>query len=96
MPGEAHPFGLAAVPCPSLYFCAYSTQWQTGDAIFMTICGRYNAIPWVTTGSWVNNQTTGTRPLLTFTIGSTWTMPAAPSSQATGVDWLPVRNIKPC
>ncbi|MEV6962560.1 hypothetical protein AB0M97_25925 [Streptomyces sp. NPDC051207] len=78
------------------WFCAYKYQGFTGDNIGMYSCGWARTIPWFTVGSWDNNQTAGTRPLLTFTNGSTWSMPGARSSQTTGVDWAPVRNIQPC
>jgi hypothetical protein len=39
--------------------------------------GVVNWIPWFTTGSWVNNQTRGTRSVMTFTNWSTWVMPIA-------------------
>ncbi|MFV2118852.1 hypothetical protein ACE14D_10570 [Streptomyces sp. Act-28] len=78
------------------WFCAYRYQNFTGDNIGMYSCGWARSIPWYTVGSWDNNQTAGTRPLLTFTNGTTWDMPAARSSQTTGVDWAPVRNIRPC
>ncbi|MGR3866972.1 peptidase inhibitor family I36 protein [Streptomyces graminifolii] len=45
--------------CPELYFCAWSQMWFTGDKIFMYHCNNWY-IPWVSTGSWMNNQTNGT------------------------------------
>ncbi|TQE33316.1 hypothetical protein Sipo8835_18460 [Streptomyces ipomoeae] len=78
------------------WFCAYQNQNLSGANIGMYRCGVTWSIPWVTTGSWDNNQTAGTQPLLTFTNGSTWWMPAARSVQTTGVNWAPVRNIRPC
>lgn len=96
VPGEAHPRGLAASYCSFQYFCAYEYEWQTGSEIHIINCADVRVIPWFTTGSWVNNQTPGTRPLLTFTNGSTWSMPAAYSDQLTGVGWSPVWKIDPC
>ncbi|WP_433378926.1 hypothetical protein ACQPZX_12570 [Actinoplanes sp. CA-142083] len=97
VPGEAQPRGLAASYCAYYYFCAYSGERQTGDSIHMYDCGVYNYIPWVTMGSWVNNQTRGTRPWLYFwTDGSWWNMPAAYAQQLTGVGWSPVDGIIPC
>lgn len=96
VPGEAHPRGLAASYCASKYFCAYSGEWQTGEEIHMYDCGREHYIPWSSTGSWVNNQTPGRRPVLTFTNGDKWIMPPAYADQLTGVNWTPVSNIVPC
>jgi hypothetical protein len=97
VPGEAQPRGVAATYCAYYYFCAYSGERQTGDSIHMYDCGVYNYIPWVSTGSWVNNQTRGTRPWLQFwTDGSWWQMPGAYAQQLTGVGWYPVDGIIPC
>ncbi|MEU1041901.1 hypothetical protein ACFYP4_15590 [Streptomyces sp. NPDC005551] len=110
VPGEKQPRQLgdmgAAVEGPNAaecvggadfgWFCAYKYQNFSGDNIGMYSCGWARTIPWFTVGSWDNNQTAGTSPLLTFTSGSTWWMPAARSSQVTGVDWAPVRSIRPC
>ncbi|ATE57292.1 hypothetical protein [Actinosynnema sp.] len=78
------------------WFCAYRDQWFSGDNIGMYACGDYY-IPWYTTGSWHNNQTTGTRPWLYFTTGEgPWHMPPADSQQASGVGWSPVLYIDNC
>jgi len=82
--------------CPYYYFCAYSGEWFTGDWILMEACWAERFIPWFTTGSWINNQTRGTQPLLEFTNGSVWWMPGAYAQQATGVGWSPVYSITPC
>lgn len=103
VPGEAHPRGLSsaadaqlAASCPYYNFCAYSGEGYTGDPILMEQCYETFYIPWYTTGSWKNNQTPGTQPLLTFTNGSTWLMPGAYAVQSSGVGWSPVSNIVPC
>ncbi|GAA2664485.1 MULTISPECIES: hypothetical protein [Actinosynnema] len=77
------------------WFCAYAQEHFRGDNIGMYDCGGY-PIPWSTTGSWHNNQTTGTKPVLLFTNDTTWIMPAASSKQATNVNWAPVRAIYNC
>jgi hypothetical protein len=96
VPGEAHPRGIAGTYCAYKWFCAYQYEYQNGDDIHMYDCGAVNVIPWSTTGSWVNNQTRGTQPLLTFTNGSTWRMPGAYAQQLSGVGWGPVWKIVPC
>ncbi|MGA5299080.1 hypothetical protein ACPCHT_04085 [Nucisporomicrobium flavum] len=104
VPGEAHPRGLSstadarmAIPCPYTYFCAYSAQWFTGDAFLLEDCNVGALIPWFTTGSWKNNQTSGTQPWLYFADGQApWHMPGAYAEQASGVGWSPVYSIDPC
>ncbi|GIF04210.1 hypothetical protein Asi03nite_17480 [Actinoplanes siamensis] len=96
VPGEAHPRGIAGTYCAYKWFCAYEYEYQNGSDIHMYDCGVTWYIPWFTTGSWVNNQTPGTRPLLTFTDGSTWRMPGAYAQQLSGVGWSPVSSIVPC
>lgn len=78
------------------WFCAYALAGFGGENIGMFRCGVTWGIPWVSVGSWDNNQTPGTQPLLTFTNGTTWVMPAARSSQPSGVAWRPVASIRPC
>jgi len=80
---------------PAATFCAYKHQGFLGEYIQMYDCGTYR-IPWGTTGSWANNQTRGTVPVLTFWNYSTWQMPGAYSEQYLGVDWHPVISIKNC
>lgn len=104
VPGEARPRGLSsavdarlAISCPYLYFCAYSAQWFTGDAFLLENCAGGAHIPWVSTGSWKNNQTSGTQPWLYFWDGQDpWHMPGAYAEQASGVGWYPVDFIDPC
>lgn len=78
------------------WFCAYSGPNFTGESIGMYTCGNYS-IPWVSTGSWDNEQTPGTRPWLYWVTNPTpWHMPAADSYQRSGVDWGPVLSITNC
>jgi hypothetical protein len=107
VPGEERPRHLVratraeykVVVCyrgaPYKFFCAFSLERYDGTYIAMYHCDIY-PIPFVTTGSWDNNQTPGTRPVLTFTNGTRWVMPPAHSSQDVGVNWYPVRTIKNC
>lgn len=108
VPGEDQPRNLvrnpaypaAAANCrPSAdyeWFCAYQYEYRQGDVVDMWECFREFIIPWSTFGSWENNQTRGTRPLLEFLNGSTWEMPGAYSNQLSGVGWSPVWSIIPC
>lgn len=82
-------------PVPYGWFCAYRFQWGGGDSIGMYDCDNY-FIPWVSEGSWMNNQTAGTVPRLYFRNLSWWDMPAAYSMQGYHVDWNPVNSITNC
>ncbi|MDG4791734.1 hypothetical protein O7626_38590 [Micromonospora sp. WMMD1102] len=107
VPGEMHPRQFESsvpVPCDTRsgvdygYFCAYQKEWGAGAQIAMYNCANY-PIPWQTVGSWINNQTTGTRPVLYFSTTPPrppWTMPPAYAVQLTGVDWTPVGSITNC
>lgn len=107
VPGEAQPRQLGAQANGVLavhqcngaafyeWFCAYEYENRGGDNIGMWSCGTYG-IPWGSTGSWENNQTTGTRPVMHFTNIPSQTMPAAWAIQRTGVAWLTVRSITNC
>ncbi len=107
VPGEARPRQLVAATSAAMmvrqcdfyadyeWFCAYQYERKSGDHIGMWACGTYR-IPWYTTGSWENDQTPGTRPLLTFGDGTTWQMPPAFSEQVTGVYWGTVWSIRNC
>lgn len=110
VPGEKQPreLGAAAVPgegpnspyCKPTahyyWFCAYQYANRGGDNVGMYTCGLPWDIPFYTTGSWENNQTPGTRPLLTFADGTQWRMPGAYSYQPSGVNWTPVSSIIAC
>ena len=80
--------------CPYLYFCAFSGTNFTGTKIQMYYCQFYN-MPFVGTGSWVNNQTPGTRAKfydlyynLKFTTAGAY---------STGTyNWTPIFYVKPC
>jgi len=104
VPGESQPRALSAsAPIPECqgganykWFCAYQYENFGGAHIGMYTCGVWHVIPWSTTGSWENNQTRGTRPLLHFLNNTYWDMPAAYAVQRTGVGWSTVYRIRPC
>lgn len=104
VPGESKPRALSAsAPIPECqgganykWFCAYEHEYFGGAHIGMYNCNVWNTIPWYTMGSWENNQTRGTQPLLQFTDNSYWRMPGAYAVQRTGVGWTPVWRIMPC
>ncbi|MEU8868718.1 hypothetical protein [Streptomyces umbrinus] len=77
------------------WFCAYKYKNRSGDNIGMYRCGHYD-IPWVTTGSWVNNQTTGTEPMMYYTNTGSELLPPAYSYRDSGVNWRVVDRIRNC
>src|SRR6185369_15918921 len=106
-PGEQQPrrLGTAAVRDANCdgggadhhHFCAYRRSNFTGANIDMYACGVYD-IPesWVGPGSWVNNQSTGTRARMLNDAGSVvHTTPPARSRDANG-NWTPVDRVWNC
>lgn len=106
IPGEAHPRQFNGIhpatpadACPYEDLCIYMQENFVGSVAFGT---QYNLrechdypIGWDTTGSWKNNQTTGTVPTITYLDGFRRPLAAAPSSQAVW-DWSQYKDIKPC
>jgi hypothetical protein len=87
--------GLAAATCYYGDMCVWSGQNFTGDFLAKYICSRFY-IPWTSTGSWRNNQTTGTRARFYDGNGSLWyTTPGAPVYD-TSYYWGWVYSIIPC
>lgn len=85
----------AAASCPYKYFCAYPGANFTGTPIPMYNCTEYD-IPWTTVGSWINNQTPGTRAQFRSSDHVTrWTDTGAYDSDASA-DWSWVYWVKPC
>ncbi|MFF9868147.1 hypothetical protein ACF1G0_22495 [Streptomyces sp. NPDC013953] len=82
-------------PVPYGWFCAYEYQWGSGDSIGMYACDNY-FIPFYSTGSWQNNQTTGTVPRLYYTSLDWSDMPAAFSMQGYHMNWSRVNSITNC
>ncbi|WP_372351203.1 hypothetical protein [Streptomyces sp. KL116D] len=77
------------------WFCAYKYENRSGDNIGMYACAKY-AIPWVTVGSWVNNQLTGTEPMMYYSNHGSELLPPAYSSRSKGVKWRDVTQIRNC
>ena len=96
-----------AEPLPaSLAAETESARWSAATRIAFRFCFAFlvlynlpfplDFIPWVSEGSWMNNQTAGTVPRLYFRNLSWWDMPAAYSMQGYHVDWNPVNSITNC
>jgi hypothetical protein len=103
LPSESRPRNFAseaglrqaAQPCPYLYFCAYQYEHWTGDSIDMYNC-RFYSIPWVSVGSWENDQTVGTKPMQYHTNIGSQRLPAAYALRGSGVTWATITGIRPC
>lgn len=81
--------------CQYRHMCAYSGQNFTGSVIDMFDCGIYN-IPWVGTGSWDNNQTTGQAAQFRDSNGNVgYTSPGAHSLDLSA-GWGWVYSIRNC
>jgi hypothetical protein len=102
LPGEQNARRLGATTqepqgCPADNLCAYKYEWWGGDSIWAYYCNYNYSVPWVTTGSWINNQSSGTRG---YFVDNNWyviyTTPPAYYPQPTGQSWLPIRAIDPC
>lgn len=85
----------AAASCPYQYFCAYPEPNFGGTPILMYNCREYD-IPWSGLGSWINNQTPGTRAQFRSSDHVTrWTDDGAYDSDASA-PWGWVWWVKPC
>ncbi|MCW2902316.1 MAG: hypothetical protein JWO67_4581 [Streptosporangiaceae bacterium] len=87
----------ASYACNYHHFCAYQHSGFTGDIIDSTACAD-TALNngWSSGGSWINNQTTGTKARMKnnqFKV--IYTTPGAYSSDSNG-NWGPVAYIRPC
>ncbi|NKQ23201.1 peptidase inhibitor family I36 protein [Streptomyces galbus] len=85
----------ATASCPYKYFCAYPGGNFTGTPILMYNCTEYD-MPWSSLGSWINNQTPGTRAQFRSSDHVTrWSDSGAYDSDASA-DWSWVWYVKPC
>lgn len=99
VPGAA----LQMYACPYYYFCAYQWPGFAGDIAYGEVIPVENCyeeprfVPWTTTnGSWINNQTRGTRARINYLNGTLWYVPGAYSEQSSGMGWHRVATIDPC
>jgi hypothetical protein len=87
----------AATPCPYYNFCAYQYANFEGQVIFAEDCAAIYKFRWSSTsGSWINNQTRGTRARINYRDGTHWYVPSAYSEQSSGMGWHRVDSIEPC
>ncbi|MDQ3787522.1 MAG: hypothetical protein M3422_09785 [Actinomycetota bacterium] len=103
VPGEDKPrqFGATGIPqCAGAsanyeWFCAYQYEHYTGDHIGMWSCGYYS-IPWVSIGSYQNNQTAGTVPTVYFDGGTSQDLPPARYLESEWVPWYRIHTVRNC
>ncbi|MEV7519227.1 hypothetical protein [Streptomyces sp. NPDC091371] len=86
----------AAVACPYEYFCAYPEPGYGGQPIMLWSCSDVRYIPWSSTGSWINNQTSGTRARFIYSGGASSYTDGAWSVAPGGVNWSQIYYIDPC
>lgn len=84
-----------AALCDYGHFCAFSDTGWTGYVIDMYQCAEWE-IPWTWHGSWINNQTRGTRAQFRSSDHVTrWADSGAYSADG-DADWSWVWYLKPC
>ncbi|GAA0495535.1 hypothetical protein Ade02nite_18500 [Paractinoplanes deccanensis] len=87
----------AATPCPYYNFCAYMYANFEGPVVYAEDCNAISRFRWTSTnGSWINNQTRGTRARINYMDGTHWYVPGAYSEQSSGMGWHRVESIDPC
>jgi hypothetical protein len=104
VPGERYARDLATQrsiastwSCSYYYFCAFQNTYYQGEQRYEDTCNDLEAIPWVTEGSYVNNQTSGTRARFVGSGGQTLGYSeAAFAAVPSGVNWLPIWWFDPC
>jgi hypothetical protein len=110
VPGEAHPRNLEPVtgsrvdkydPCidgdfANGWFCTYQLPVFQGDELSWYYCRRYYDMPWLGHGSWINNQTHGTKAQ--FWGGNNNLLYTTPGAYSSSEDygWGPVFKIYIC
>ncbi|GLZ37282.1 hypothetical protein Acsp05_09070 [Actinokineospora sp. NBRC 105648] len=94
LPGE-RTARTASAACAYGHMCAYQSTYYYGDVIDMYVCNDYG-IPWVNNGSWINNQTTGTKAKFKDNAGNVgWISPGAYTSDG-NAPWSWVYSVKNC
>ncbi|GID30453.1 hypothetical protein [Paractinoplanes brasiliensis] len=87
----------ASSPCPYYTFCAFPYANFRGQAVYAEDCAAVYKFRWSSTnGSWINNQTPGTRARINYMDGTHWYVPGAYSEQSSGMGWYRVDSIEPC
>ncbi|MEV6956650.1 hypothetical protein [Streptomyces sp. NPDC051183] len=103
LPGEKkarslNPTATLGGDCAYYWFCAFAESGYNGDSRKAEKCNTNTFIPWTTTnGSWINNQTAGTRAKFKNSgYGIIGYSAGAYAAQSYGVNWTSVYYIDPC
>lgn len=78
------------------HFCAYSDTFFAGDSIDMYHCASYSLPNWTGTGSWINQQSSGTRARFYGKSGNLLYTTPVPNSFEQSYYWGPVWTIRNC
>ncbi|MBT2390766.1 hypothetical protein J7E87_15380 [Streptomyces sp. ISL-1] len=100
LPGERQARDLTgaktARACPYENFCMYTGTNYTGTQFNLWRCQTYDLSNWNYPGSWINNQTPGTRArFLDRNYNTIYTTPGA-YSYSSYYNWAPVWHVIPC
>lgn len=100
LPGERQARDLTAAKsaraCPYENFCMYTGTNYTGTQFNLWQCQTYDLSNWNYPGSWINNQTPGTRArFLDRNYNTIYTTPGA-YSYSSYYNWAPVWHVIPC
>ncbi len=99
---DAHSAATGVVPnatidgCAFKWFCAYPSTNFGGTPIKMFDCGVDVFIPFVGNGSWINNQTSGTRARFKDANHNVIAVTPGAFSADTSQDWTPVFYVQAC
>ncbi|ORT61735.1 peptidase inhibitor family I36 protein [Streptomyces sp. CB03238] len=94
--GRGNVLKNARADCPAQHFCMFTGTNFTGAQFNLYRCGTYALENWTGNGSWINNQTPGTRArFLDRNRNTIFTTPGAYSASA-GHNWNPVWYVVPC
>ncbi|MET9802849.1 peptidase inhibitor family I36 protein [Streptomyces sp. NPDC006368] len=86
----------ARADCPSQNFCMFTGPNFSGAQFNLYRCGTYDLENWTGNGSWINNQTPGTRArFLDSNRNTIYTTPGAYSASSS-YNWSPVWHVVPC
>jgi hypothetical protein len=85
-----------AVACPFFNICAYPQPNFGGNPVDAINCGQNVPMPFVGVGSWINNQTAGTRAFFRDSGGGVILTTAGAHSQLAHFDWTDIFNIQAC
>ncbi|BCJ56830.1 peptidase inhibitor family I36 protein [Micromonospora endophytica] len=91
---------VGAATCPAQTFCAFAGPGATGNRLNLFTCKTWalsKATNWFTgSGSYINNQTTGTRAVFVDSNYNAISLSVAAQAPVTPINWSPIRYVVPC